>query len=91
MEVKGVTLEEKGVALFPDAPTERGIKHIQELEQAVLEGYEAYIFFIIQMKGIKYFSPNYPVSYTHLRIYYRLMLRLILAIVVVLYLTLTEK
>ena len=59
MEVKGVTLEEKGVALFPDAPTERGIKHIQELEQAVLEGYEAYIFFIIQMKGIKYFSPNY--------------------------------
>lgn len=59
VEVKGVTLEEKGVALFPDAPTERGIKHIQELEQAVLEGYEAYIFFIIQMKGIKYFSPNY--------------------------------
>jgi len=58
-EVKGVTLEEKGVASFPDAPTERGVKHIEELICAVSEGYEAYIFFVVQMKGIKYFTPNY--------------------------------
>lgn len=58
-EVKGVTLEENGVASFPDAPTERGIKHIEELIAAVGEGYEAYIFFVVQMKGIKYFTPNY--------------------------------
>ena len=58
-EVKGVTLEENGVASFPDAPTERGIKHIQELIDAVRMGYEAYIFFVVQMKGVKYFTPNY--------------------------------
>lgn len=58
VEVKGVTLEEDGVALFPDAPTERGIKHIQELCLAVEEGYEAYVVFIIQMKDIQYFTPN---------------------------------
>ena len=58
-EVKGVTLEESGVASFPDAPTERGIKHIEELCEAVSEGYEAYIFFVVQMKGISYFTPNY--------------------------------
>lgn len=58
VEVKGVTLEEEEVALFPDAPTERGVKHIQELSQAVMEGYEAYVVFIIQMKGVKYFTPN---------------------------------
>lgn len=58
LEVKGVTLEEKGIALFPDAPTLRGVKHIKELENAVRAGYEAYILFIIQMKGIKYFTPN---------------------------------
>ncbi len=58
-EVKGVTLEEKGVAKFPDAPTERGIKHIEELIDAVKNGYEAYIFFVVQMKGISYFTPNY--------------------------------
>lgn len=58
-EVKGVTLEEKGIAKFPDAPTERGIKHIEELIDAVENGYEAYIFFVVQMKGISYFTPNY--------------------------------
>ena len=58
VEVKGVTLEEKGVALFPDAPTERGIKHINHLCQALEEGYEAYSF-IIQMKDVLYFTPNH--------------------------------
>lgn len=57
-EVKGVTLEKNGIARFPDAPTERGIKHIEELCEAVLEGYTSYIFFIVQMKGIKHFEPN---------------------------------
>lgn len=59
LEVKGVTLEEDGVARFPDAPTERGTKHIHELIKARKEGYNAYIFFVIQMKGIRYFTPNY--------------------------------
>lgn len=58
IEVKGVTLEENGIARFPDAPTERGIKHILELQQAVAEGYEAYILFVIQMKEILHFEPN---------------------------------
>lgn len=58
IEVKGVTLEENGIARFPDAPTERGIKHIQELQKAVTEGYEAYILFVIQMKKILQFEPN---------------------------------
>ncbi len=58
MEVKGVTLEEEGVARFPDAPSERAVKHVKELISAVKEGYEAYIFFVIQMKGVKYFTPN---------------------------------
>lgn len=58
IEVKGVTLEENGVALFPDAPTERGIKHIRELEKCVKEGNEAYILFVIQMKGMTEFRPN---------------------------------
>ena len=58
VEVKGVTLEENGVVLFPDAPTERGIKHINDLCQCVNEGYEAYLVFIIQMKDVRYFTPN---------------------------------
>ncbi len=58
IEVKGVTLEKDGIALFPDAPTERGVKHINELIECVKEGYEAYIIFVIQMKGIKFFKPN---------------------------------
>jgi len=59
VEVKGVTLEEKSVAKFPDAPTERGVKHIKELADATKNGYEGYIFFVVQMKGIKLFTPNY--------------------------------
>lgn len=58
VEVKGVTLEEDGVALFPDAPTERGVKHITELISSLDDGYEAYIVFIIQMKDVLYFTPN---------------------------------
>ena len=57
-EIKGVTLEENGVVMFPDAPTERGVKHINELIECKKEGFEAYIFFIIQMKDCKYFTPN---------------------------------
>lgn len=58
MEVKGVTLEEGGTARFPDAPTERGIKHLKELEHAAAEGYHAYAMFVIAMKGVRSFSPN---------------------------------
>lgn len=59
LEVKGVTLENDGVAMFPDAPTDRGVKHIKELITAVKEGYETFILFVIQMKNIDYFTPNY--------------------------------
>jgi len=59
MEVKGVTLEEDGIVRFPDAPTERGVKHIEELAEAVKAGYEAYIFFVVQMKDVKYFTPHW--------------------------------
>lgn len=59
LEVKGVTLEENGIAKFPDAPTERGIKHMLELEHARQEGYETFILFLIQMKGIRHFEPNH--------------------------------
>lgn len=59
IEVKGVTLENDGAVLFPDAPTERGLKHVKELEQVIEEGMRAYIIFVIQMKDVKYFSPNY--------------------------------
>ncbi len=58
VEVKGVTLEFDGLALFPDAPTERGVKHINELIKAKKSGYEAYILFVIQMKEIHTFSPH---------------------------------
>ena len=58
IEVKGVTLEEDGIARFPDAPTQRGVKHIKELIKCIEEGYEAYIIFVIQMKGIQAFEPN---------------------------------
>ena len=58
VEVKGVTLEENGIVLFPDAPTDRGIKHLKELMDAAENGYEAYIYFIIQMKNCTYFTPN---------------------------------
>ena len=58
LEVKGVTLENNGVASFPDAPTERGIKHIDELVELKGQGYGAVILFVIQMKGITEFTPN---------------------------------
>ncbi len=58
IEVKGCTLERNGIAMFPDAPTERGIKHIRELIKAKESGYEAYILFVIQMKGVTEFRPN---------------------------------
>ena len=58
VEVKGVTLEENGVVLFPDAPTLRGVKHLDELSRCVKAGYEAYAVFIIQMNRVKYFTPN---------------------------------
>ena len=57
MEVKGVTLEENGVAMFPDAPTERGIKHLKGLIRAHEEGYEAYVLFVIQMKASVVLPP----------------------------------
>ena len=59
LEVKGVTLENDGIAYFPDAPTERGLKHINELIKACRAGYGAYVLFVIQMKGIREFRPNY--------------------------------
>lgn len=59
VEVKGVTLEENGVVMFPDAPTERGLKHLNELADSIDNGYEAYVCFIIQMKDVLYFMPNY--------------------------------
>lgn len=58
LEVKGCTLEKNGVAMFPDAPTERGVKHINELCACISEGYEAYLLVVIQMKGCKKFVPN---------------------------------
>lgn len=58
VEVKGVTLEENGVVLFPDAPTERGIKHVYELCQCKKKGFDAYIIFVIQMQNVRYFTPN---------------------------------
>ncbi len=58
VEVKGVTLEHSGVTMFPDAPTERGVKHINELVTCVESGYEAYILFVIQMKGVTCFRPH---------------------------------
>lgn len=58
VEVKGCTLEREGVALFPDAPTERGAKHLRELGNLARKGYEAYVLFVIQMRGPAYFMPN---------------------------------
>ena len=58
MEVKGVTLEQNGTASFPDAPTERGLKHLLELQEAAREGYGAAVLFVIQMKDIRSFTPN---------------------------------
>ena len=59
IEVKGVTLEENGVARFPDAPTLRGVKHVEELITCMQDGYEAYLFFVVQMKHITHVEPNW--------------------------------
>lgn len=59
IEVKGVTLEENDIARFPDAPTHRGVKHVEELIRCQEDGYEAYLLFVIQMKGIREFEPNW--------------------------------
>ena len=58
LEVKGVTLENDGVCAFPDAPTERGAKHLRGLTAAVREGFVAYVLFVIQMADVKYLHPN---------------------------------
>ena len=58
VEVKGVTLEEKGQARFPDAPTQRGVKHLNGLRRAAEQGLRAAVFFVIQMKGVTSFRPN---------------------------------
>ena len=58
MEVKGVTLEENGVVRFPDAPSERAVKHVEELIKAREEGYQVYVLFVIQMEEATYFTPN---------------------------------
>lgn len=58
VECKGVTLEHDGIALFPDAPTERGCKHLKELQNAVENGFTAYVIFVIQMNGVACFEPN---------------------------------
>ncbi len=58
LEVKGVTLENDGVCAFPDAPTQRGAKHITGLKNAVKEGFGAYVLFVIQMENVKYLHPN---------------------------------
>jgi sugar fermentation stimulation protein A len=61
LEVKGCTLEKDGVVMFPDAPTERGVKHVRELSNCVSpeKGVEAVVFILVQMENVKYFTPNY--------------------------------
>ena len=58
LEVKGVTLENNGICAFPDAPTERGARHLRHLTQAAGEGYGTYVLFVIQMEDIEYLHPN---------------------------------
>lgn len=58
VEVKGVTLEQEGLCLFPDAPTERGAKHLRELCACMEQGFRACILFVVQMAGVRAFSPN---------------------------------
>lgn len=58
IEVKGVTLENDSIVRFPDAPTERGVKHLNELQKAVTEGYKAYVVFVVQMNNVLCFEPN---------------------------------
>lgn len=58
IEVKGVTLEKDGIAMFPDAPTERGARHLRELSDARKEGYRAAVIFLVQMEGTRNFTAN---------------------------------
>lgn len=58
IEVKGVTLEEDGIVRFPDAPSQRAVKHVEELIHAKRQGYRVMVIFVIQMKGAEYFMPN---------------------------------
>ena len=58
VEVKGVTLEQDGAVYFPDAPTERGVKHVRELCKALEQGFGAFILFVIQMENVRFFAPN---------------------------------
>ena len=58
IEVKGVTLEDDGVVRFPDAPTERGVKHLRELVRSIADGYVPCLLFVIQMDEVRYFEPN---------------------------------
>ena len=58
LEVKGVTLENDGICAFPDAPTERGVKHLRGLTKLAQEGYGAYVLFVIQMTDVQYLHPN---------------------------------
>ena len=59
IEVKGCTLEKDGLAMFPDAPTERGLKHVRELERLAQEGHRCIVLIVIQMKGVHLFRPNW--------------------------------
>ena len=59
LEVKGVTLENNGIVRFPDAPTDRGVKHLQELVDCRQKGFNSYVLFVIQMEGVKRFEPNW--------------------------------
>lgn len=58
LEVKGVTLEEEGICAFPDAPTDRGARHLKGLTAAAKAGYGAYVLFVIQMADVKYLRPH---------------------------------
>ena len=71
IEIKGVTLEDNGICLFPDAPTERGVKHIKELIESKKEGFTSYLIFLIQLDNISKFTPNkkmHPSFYTNLKL-----------------------
>ena len=70
MEVKGVTLERDGICYFPDAPTERGVKHIRELMKAKEDGYEVYLAFVIQMEGVIEVFPNEEMHPEFARVFY---------------------
>lgn len=58
MEVKGVTLENDNIVSFPDAPSERAVKHLKELQTAHNMGYDCYVLFVVQMENVKFFEPN---------------------------------